>query len=81
MAPVISLLWNDPPDTATGVCPVVGIPGNQMDMQVKHRLPSGRPVVDADVVALWAELFVQNYLGPIKQRKQFRTFILHKLKE
>ena len=50
-------------------------------MQVKHRLPSGGPVVDANVVALWLELFVQNNLGSIKQRKQFSTLYWIKLKE
>ena len=52
-----------------------------MDVQVQHLLPSVWPVVYADVVALWAELFVQNKFCSIKQRKQFRTFFLRKLKE
>lgn len=81
MAPVICLLWNDPPDPTTGVCPVIGVTRYQVYVQVKHRLPSGRPVVDANVVALWAELFVQNKFGPVKQLKQFGTFIWRKLKE
>lgn len=42
---------------------------------------SGRPAVDADVVALWIELFVQNNLGLIKQRKEFGAFFRIKLKE
>lgn len=66
LATVISLLWNDPPHTATVVCRVVGVTGNQMNLQVKHRLPRDRPVIDADVVAMWAELFTQHKLGPVQ---------------
>jgi hypothetical protein len=35
------------PDSATSVCSVVGTAGNQMYVQVKYRVPCGRPVVDA----------------------------------
>ena len=54
---------------------------DQMNMKVRNGLPGSSPIVDADVVALRAELFVGNSLGLIQQGQKLCAFIRFKVKE
>ena len=45
-------------------------------MQMRHSLAGGRAVIDADVVALWLQLFVQNQFGTVEQRQQVTTLLI-----
>lgn len=46
-----------------------------------NSLPGSSTVIDADVVALRAELFVGNRLGLVQQAQKLCAFICFKLKE
>jgi len=49
-----------PPDPAPGVCHVPGVAGNDVDMQVHHRLAGGFSHVHADVVAVGVAALVEE---------------------
>ena len=67
VAPVISLLRDDPANTTKGVSYITVVSGYQVDMEVGDSLPSRRAIVDADVVVVRVEHFVQTSLGYFKQ--------------
>ena len=48
------------PHPAPGVCHIPGIPGDDVDVQVHHRLAGGLSDVHADVVAAGVRLFVEE---------------------
>ena len=50
-------------------------------MQVRHRLPGGGPIVDADVVARGTELAVEIITGRREQRHQVGTLCVRDLEE
>jgi hypothetical protein len=67
VAPVISLLRDDPANTTTGVSYITVVSGYQVDMEVGDSLPCRRAIVNSDVVAIWFELCVHACLGYFKQ--------------
>jgi hypothetical protein len=54
---------------------------DQMNVQVRYGLSGSSTVVDADVVALRAELFVGDSLDLVQQGQKICAFICFKLKE
>ena len=57
---ISSLLRDRPPHPAPGILYVAGIPRYDVDVQVHNRLAGGGADVDADVVAVGMELFVEE---------------------
>lgn len=53
------LLRNNPSHPAPRVLDIPPVPGDQVDVQVHHRLPGCLPDIHADVVAVWPELPVE----------------------
>ena len=48
------------PHTAPGIRHVAGVPGDDVDVKVHHRLAGGGANVRADVVAVGVDLFVED---------------------
>ena len=62
-SPLIHPLLRDrPPHPAPGVFDVAGIPGNDVDVEVHHRLAGGFAGVDADVEAIGVKPAVEEGL-------------------
>ena len=81
LAPVVGFFWNDPSYPTTGICLIAVVAWNQVDVEMRHRLPCGGSVVDADVVALGIERLIKYALCPVQQRHQFKLFIWLQLKK
>ncbi len=56
------------PHTALGIFNITLITGNDVNMHMEDTLPSRRPYVNADVVAVWFKLFVQQLSLLVYQR-------------
>jgi hypothetical protein len=56
------------PHTALGIFNITLITGNDVDMHMEDTLPSRLPYVNADVVAIWFKLFVQQLSLLVYQR-------------
>jgi hypothetical protein len=81
LAPIVGLGRDDPPYTAPRVLEVAGIARDEVDMEVRHGLPSCRAIVDSDVEAVRPEINLGCGLGHIKHGQHSKPLFGSHLKE
>jgi hypothetical protein len=73
---VVALARNDMAHAAARVIHVAAVPGNDVNMHMHHRLPRCDAGVEADVVAIGMQLFVELPLHDIDQLDDGKPFFL-----
>ena len=79
---VVALVRDDMAHAAAGIGHVAEKARNDMDMDMRHRLPGGGTGVEAHVVAvgLWVEPEVEQALGLLDQSHQRSLFLVGRVK-
>ena len=78
---ILGLVGQNPADPATRISPVAMVTGNEVDMQMEHRLPGGNAVVYADVVAVRFEFYIQTSFSLGQQTEQAGSLIVAEVEE
>lgn len=76
MGPVVGFFGNDPTDAPARVGLIPGIARYEVDVEMGHRLPGGRAIVDADVVGGGKKLLVQYCPGGCQERHEPGAFFV-----
>ena len=61
--PIPGLLWQHPSNTAPRIDHIALAPGDDVYVGVHHSLPSGDPVIQPNVEAVWMEVLVKPLSG------------------
>lgn len=78
----IHLFFRDhTPDTAAGVGDVAGIAGDEVDVEVGHRLPRGRADIDADIPPVRVVPLLQGIPATTEEVEESDPFRLRRLEE
>ncbi len=67
------------PDAAARVGDIASKAGDEVHVQMHHRLARGRPDIDADVVAVWPEFGVELGLHHLEQIKHIDLLFARRL--
>ena len=74
-------LRDHPPHPAPGIRHIPGIPGDDVDVQVHHRLAGGFSDVDADVVAVGMEASVEEVFCLADEREEGGLLCVRRVEE
>src|SRR6185369_15640563 len=81
LRPIVGLFRNDPAHSTTRVKQVAFVPRYQMNVEVRHSLARGGPIVNPDVETVRVEFSRYRSLCSIEQGQQRVAFSSRGLKE